>query len=474
MTDPYFDDEDSVMDDTDDEAAGVLSMRPYGGALPDDVRNNILSRALPIALGDNQEMSSVMANLKQAEARLMASLDKKPGGINLPLLAAAAGIMAPTRTGGFGEALSNAGQAALKPLQQQQQDEQARDLAKAKLGYQFAQQGALLPMKRQQIGAQLLRTAAQAAPKAPTGQGRITTIIEPGKGPQRVLIRPDGSKEFLGRAPNSSSMAASPEGKVKMDYNAGVYGEPGTPEAIETMEAALRRLSKEAQNPADTIGTPDSADVYGVPVSEVDPLRGLDPKTRSSRILQIKKKADTDLGNMSTQEQTYRNTLMDLDRFEALNKETQANALERGVPLTQSITGLFNEDVKEMQAITARLARQNRQPGEGAVSDYDAQQFIKATVDYGKPYETNANMIKAMRARERMSIDRIQFMQDYYLANGHLEGADNMWRKYANSNPIFDPKQPGKLELNKSRLGYQDYFRAYNEQQRRKAAGADK
>lgn len=78
-----------------------------------------------------------MARIRNAMAVLQAGsspgVSSSGSGINLPLLAAAAAIGAPTKTGGFSEALSNAMGAGAGALQQQRQAEATNALRQATL-----------------------------------------------------------------------------------------------------------------------------------------------------------------------------------------------------------------------------------------------------------------------------------------------------------------------------------------------------
>jgi hypothetical protein len=88
--------------------------------------------------------------------------------VNLPLLAAAAGMLAPTRTGGFGESVGNAMREAVPALGQQRQMVQERALQQARLGIEegsipseLSQEQMQDYLKQLQVGEQYGQTGAR-------------------------------------------------------------------------------------------------------------------------------------------------------------------------------------------------------------------------------------------------------------------------------------------------------------------------
>jgi hypothetical protein len=88
------------------------------------------------------DVTAKMNALDAASARLQAARDarnaQQNGGVNLPLLAAAGALLAPTRGGGFGESLGNAMTAAVPVAQKQQAVEEQRALQAAQMDWNNA------------------------------------------------------------------------------------------------------------------------------------------------------------------------------------------------------------------------------------------------------------------------------------------------------------------------------------------------
>lgn len=131
-----------------------------------------------------------------------------------------------------------------------------------------------------------------------------------------------------------------------------------------------------------------------------------------------------------------------------------------GVPVVGSIAGWLDPEIRELDAIQAQAARQNRQPGEGAVSDFDAQQFVSMTYGKDKPIATNRALIQARRVADDAVIQRRQFAEWYFNNYGSLSGSEEAWDRYAQDNPIFDPssQSAGTPRLNGRRQQWREYF----------------
>jgi hypothetical protein len=118
-----------------------------------------------------------------------------------------------------------------------------------------------------------------------------------------------------------------------------------------------------------------------------------------------------------------------------------------------------DSQISEMRAISDRLTPQQRVPGSGATSDFDAKMFQNAIFGVNKPKSSNQNIVAAIEAANQNELMRQSFMSDFLEVNGHLNGADKHWRQYLDNNPIFDPQSTAEnLILNRSRRSYQDYF----------------
>jgi hypothetical protein len=117
-----------------------------------------------------------------------------------------------------------------------------------------------------------------------------------------------------------------------------------------------------------------------------------------------------------------------------------------------------------MKALSIQISRGMRQAGEGSMSDYDAQQFAKASIGTGTDFSTNYNLGTAYVKAKELEQDRREFFRSYAGLNGTIQDAQKHWNKYLKDNPIFDSSKgvqqdATKLRLNNNRMEYQDYFK---------------
>lgn len=153
--------------------------------------------------------------------------------------------------------------------------------------------------------------------------------------------------------------------------------------------------------------------------------------------------------------------LGDARRMEGLMAKQKTGGIY-SVPIVGPVVGAFDPEIREMDAIHSKAARQNRVPGEGAISDFDAQQFLAMTYGKDKPTETNRALIQAQRLGNDAMIQRRTFNDWYYQTYGNRVGADEAWFQYARENPIFDPasEAQGAPRLNSKRQNWRQYFGA--------------
>jgi hypothetical protein len=191
----------------------------------------------------------------------------------------------------------------------------------------------------------------------------------------------------------------------------------------------------------------------GVPVAQRDPFANMSGRGREVFERELYKQADKKLTEADEGVSAATAMARDAQRFLQL----QGNVTMQG-PVAGRVPA-FSDAAQEMDAITARITPQMRQPGSGATSDFDAKMFQMATVGRTKNAAANESIATGIIANARNAEARAQFMRDYVTVNGHLDGADREWRRYMNANPIFDPASPNTPKINESRVSYQDFFR---------------
>jgi hypothetical protein len=226
-----------------------------------------------------------------------------------------------------------------------------------------------------------------------------------------------------------------------------------------TIQAAKLRAGADDPMSGVTPGfNPELAGKLGVPQADTDPYRGLDRKNAQALYKSNHQRVEKELDKGEEEMIAAKNRQADAKRFLALNEETGTGGIYK-VPGSQSVAGLFSNNMQEMSAITDRLTPKMREPGAGATSDFDANLMRNALFGPTKDREVNKNVATAMIQKDQNVIDYQQFKRDYFDANGHIGGAERAWRQYLNANPIFDPKaKEGSYALNPNRVSYREFF----------------
>ncbi len=163
-------------------------------------------------------------------------------------------------------------------------------------------------------------------------------------------------------------------------------------------------------------------------------------------------------------------TAADAKRFIELNKKISTGGATDKVGVGRWAQS-FGAEYAELEAITAKLVPAMRAPGSGTTSDRDLAMFERATVGVDKPGKTNQNIANGIIARAEQAQEYADFRQTYLEQNGTLQGADRHWKEYVNKNPIFDPKQEGSFELNKSRKSWAEHFKGQGKAEKPASGG---
>ena len=200
----------------------------------------------------------------------------------------------------------------------------------------------------------------------------------------------------------------------------------------------------------------------GIPLPEIDPANTIsDPKVKERFRAQQATAANAFLNKEEEKLPTAKlqQDSSNAKRFLELNSERQRQT----GPVMGRLWSLSPAN-QEMKALSIQISRGMRQAGEGNMSDYDAQQFAKASIGTGTDYRANYNLGTAYVKAKELEQDRREFFRSYAGLNGTIQDAQKHWNKYLKDNPIFDSSKgvqqdATKLRLNNNRMEYQDYFK---------------
>jgi len=415
------------------------------------------------------------------------------------LFQAAGALGQTTRSGGFGETLGNVGTALAGPLskaaeaqRQRQSQLQQLQMARQKLGVEMAGTGGVDPAQALQLlkaqqdaqpkltererllqGADLTPEQKKAARLEALGirdseedevknvyiNGRQTSVIMRGGKPVDLVT---------GQPLDPSKLAAAEEEKpdikniivggntVSVRYINGkpvdpITGEPFDPQKVAAVAQAAELSDRKA-----------AALEAGIPLPEVDPARNISSPKEKDRFRAQQANAANNF--LLKEEEKLPTSKLQQDagsakRFLELNSERQRQT-GPGMGVLWSVS----PSNREMNALSIQISRGMRQTGEGSMSDYDAQQFAKASIGTGNNYGTNYNLGTAYIKAKELEQERREFFRSYVGQNGTLQDAQKHWNKYLKENPIFDPTKgvqsdSTKIRLNPNRMEYTDYFK---------------
>ena len=340
-------------------------------------------------------------------------------------MALAAGLLAPTKTGSFGEQLGNV--ASAMQTQRAEQDKMRAHYVPL-IMQQVAQQQAREEQNAYRLEAQQQAQAAQAQAARIAQQSRNDMAL------QAQQARADQAALYQ-RSMDERAAAdrASREAIATDRIQAGRDANPVTP----------------ATNP-----TP----ILGVPVPRVLPWANQSnakdaDKVRLAEVTRGTKEVEAD----SDSAKKAQALAQEAARFQALNAQTGTGGVSDRIPGGQWVQS-FGDNYNEMQAISARLTPSMREAGSGATSDFDARMFQRGTVGVDKPREVNDAIAAGLIKRAKQAQDYADFRSTYLEQNGTLTGANEHWNKYVKAHPIFDPAKPNAPTLNAGYIEWRDYF----------------
>lgn len=128
------------------------------------------------------------------------------------------------------------------------------------------------------------------------------------------------------------------------------------------------------------------------------------------------------------------------DDFVKLNRKSGTGFINK-IPFVSEARAIFDPNVAQMDALSARMIPAQRTPGSGTTSDRDLALYSKAVPSLDRPGEANAAIARDMGTTAQRRAQRAAFLDQYAQDNGTLRGADAAWRSSQQKAPnIFAPK----------------------------------
>lgn len=252
--------------------------------------------------------------------------------------------------------------------------------------------------------------------------------------------------------------------------------------------ALAKATAKEGTTDLSTgVGMPGYNDILqvhgsGVPIAPINPYQGLDKKDqsklRSQEFESFKQLQRKDV----EQAQKSREIIEQMNKAEIYLKRMADKGVATGGALglpfgigrtLQDIRTSTDPDAAGFRAVAARLQREAYVPGEGQISNFERELFAQASIDLGRPVDTNYDLIKAFRIANKRILERIDFFDKYFAANRTMVGANELWNQYLDENRILTRDANGNIINNPNvASSYEEYFRSRAGQPMRPSIGA--
>jgi hypothetical protein len=188
--------------------------------------------------------------------------------------------------------------------------------------------------------------------------------------------------------------------------------------------------------------------IGGTAGSRGSPLERAQATADVQRLEALNAQADTDMSTVAA-----------LDRFSALNAQTDTSPTNPQAIGIGSWRPFADDETQQMVQVISQLTPQQRVPGSGATSDFDARMFTDALPGINRSREANEAIIGAYRARGQLSRERAEFAADWLDREGNLRQFDAEWRRYVEANPIFDRQStPDNPILNTRRQDFATWY----------------
>lgn len=395
------------------------------------------------------------------------SEDEKKQAMNMGLLAAGAGILAGNR-GNYGRAGPAIGQGLLAGMQTYQGMNQQMRHDKRQA---HSDQTALMRMQREQEQEAARKAAVAKLPPEMQGWAGAGVSMDQlfkasnpnseggdsGLVPQ-IGINPQ-TKKMGYFIQNKRGHTTWLDAEVPPDYTIIPGNEYQPTRAINRREPfAAQTVQPIGYRPSAQGAAPMPGPFAGQPAEQMIPTqspqaapmadprapwRTLPPKQADDMRSRVYEQSRKRLDAMSEEVTRGDSMRRDLERFGELNVEQGTGGLMDRI----SFLPTLDEQKREMEAISARLAPSMRPPGSGTTSDRDLSLYLQGLPGVDKPGPVNKNIregyIKQFDAGKRKQAVYERYFQQF----GHLDGAEEAYQQAesaAAQKPAGQPAQPAQ------------------------------
>lgn len=114
------------------------------------------------------------------------------------------------------------------------------------------------------------------------------------------------------------------------------------------------------------------------------------------------------------------------EQFVELNTKQPSGQIW-AAPGLAALAGTWNSDVAQMNALTARMAPQQRVPGSGTTSDRDLSLYLQAVPGMSRPGPANQAIAQQARKDAQRRLEYANFLDQWAAQHGTLIGAEQAW-----------------------------------------------
>lgn len=116
-------------------------------------------------------------------------------------------------------------------------------------------------------------------------------------------------------------------------------------------------------------------------------------------------------------------------RFVELNKRAATGPIY-AIPGVNALMSAFKPELAQMDALQARMAPAQRQPGSGTMSDRDLELFMRAIPSTSRMGTANQEIARDMQVMADKRKARSEFLDAYAKRAGTLKGAEAAFERY--------------------------------------------
>jgi hypothetical protein len=170
-----------------------------------------------------------------------------------------------------------------------------------------------------------------------------------------------------------------------------------------------------------------SAPVGTAPAGTRTPGQGLPGALRDKALDRAANAAEQRLTSLEDVLSQGADNLTQLNEFVRLNKLERTGGLHEGLMSSFFPESFRGSNEKLMQAIPAQIAPTIRPVGSGSTSDRDMTLYLQSLPSIALKGEANRKIRDNYQKQYDKARAKVDFLREWYNANGHLNGADSAW-----------------------------------------------